>query len=1013
MKGEFKGSMKKIFLLFVVGIFSLFAMHAQGGGGITVKGNVKDTNGEEIIGASVLVKGATTGTATDIDGNFQLNVPSANSTLVVSYLGYKTQEVAIGGQRSLFITLHEDSEVLNEVVVIGYGSVKKEDATGSVVAIKIDEKNKGLSTSAQDLLAGKVAGVAVTSGGGRPGEGSTIRIRGGSSLTASNDPLVIIDGVFMSNDLAGSSNPLSIVNPADIETFTVLKDASATAIYGSRASNGVILITTKKGASGKLKLSYNGNFSVSTKRNSADVLSAGEYRNFITERFKGDSREEAVLAKMGAANTNWQDEIFQTAFGTDHNVSVYGSAGKYLPFRTSVGYTNQEGILETSKMERVTASISLTPSFFNDHLKLNVNGKGMYSKTRFADTGAIGAAVAFDPTQPVMNGSKWGGYTTWTDGEGELASIATKNPVAMLHMQNNRANVRNFIGNVQADYKLHFFPDLRFNLNLGLDVATTNGTDFKNPFNPTSYSSNDEQSGSRKNFNNFKNTQLMEFYAQYQKEVPSIKSKFDAMGGYSWQHNKKTSDEMSWYVSKEDQVSNLDPINSDANYYNFKEYYLISFFGRFNYTFNDKYLLTFTIRDDGSSRFNKDNRWSVFPSVALAWKMKDEIFLKDVSALSDLKLRLGWGKTGQQDLGDEYFYPSTPYYNKGNGQAYYPMGLNPDGSINWVNLMRPTGYNPNLKWETTTTWNIGVDYGFLNNRINGSLDLYSRKTTDLLNREADVVAGTSPAERLVQNIGNLENKGLEFSINARPIVSKDFEWLVGFNLAYNKSKITKLVNNPSPDFKGQKTGSTGGDGGQQPQIFMTGYAPKTFYVYEQVYDDNGKPLEGVYVDRNGDGKIDENDLYYHKKPNADVTMGFNSKWTYKNWDFGFNGRVSLGNYVYNAMAANSAEMALASLYSNNIFLSNRPTSALETNFQGKQLLSDHYVQNASFLKIDNITLGYTFTNLSKTSLRVYGTVQNPIVITKYDGLDPEVFDGIDYNFYPRPLMFMFGVNFNF
>ena len=1014
MKLELNERIKKFAFLLLLGFLSLSTTFAQQSGSFAVSGNVNDNKGEGIIGASVVEKGTTNGTATDFEGNFKLNISSPQAILVVSYLGYVTQEIPVGGKKNLNIILKDDTELLDEVVVIGYGSVKKSDATGSVVAIKIDEQNKGLSTSPQDLLSGKIAGVSVTSKGGRPGEGSDIRIRGGSSLTAKNDPLIIIDGVIMSNDLAGSSNPLSMLNPADIETFTVLKDASSTAIYGSRASNGVILITTKKGVAGALKVAYNGNISISTKRNSVDVMNGDEYRSFVADRFKYDSRKDVVMAKLGTANTNWQDEIFQTAISTDHNVSVYGSIGNKIPFRSSVGYTSDEGILKTSKMERLTGSISLTPSFFEDHLKLNVNARGAYSHTRFADSGAIGAALAFDPTQDVKNGSKWGGYFTWTDSDGELSSIATKNPVAMLEMQNNRADVRNFTGNVQADYKLHFFPDLRLNVNVAVDVASTGGTDFKNPFNPTAYNPTDD-SGSRKNFSNLKNDQLLETYAQYQKEVKSLKSKFDVMGGYSWQHYKRTSDEVSWYVSKEDQVSSLDLINPGFDAYKFKEYYLLSYFGRFNYTFNEKYLFTFTARSDGSSRFADGNRWGFFPSTAVAWKMKDEAFLKDIDVMSDLKLRFGWGKTGQQDLGDDYYYPSYPYYTTGNGQSKYPLGYFENGSVNWVNQMRPTGYNPNLKWETTTTWNAGVDYGFLNNRINGAIDVYYRKTTDLLNKEAVVPAGTSPAERLPQNIGSMTNKGIEFSINARPIATKDLQWLVNFNLTYSKSKITKLEENAGDDYVGSLQGSTGGDGGQQPQIYQKGYAPLTFYVYEQVYGDNGKPLEGVYVDRNGDGIIDEKDRYYYKKPAADVTMGFGSKWNYKNWDFGFNGRVSLGNYVYNAAAANSAEMALTSIYSNNLSLSNRPNSALSTNFQNKQLLSDYYVQNASFLKIDNITLGYTFSKLFKnnSTMRVYGTVQNPIVITKYDGLDPEVFDGIDYNLYPRPLMFMLGVNLNF
>lgn len=1002
----------------MLGIFVLSsAMYAQSGT-VTVRGNVKDNLNEPIISGSVVVKGTTTGTVTDLDGNYVLSNVPANGVLVFSYVGFKTQEIPVNGQATVNVALAEDVEMLQDIVIIGYGSVRKEDATGSVTAIKIDEKNKGVATTAQDLLSGKIAGVTVTSSGGRPGDGATIRIRGGSSLTAKNDPLVIIDGVIISNDLPGSSNFMSTVNPSDIESFTVLKDASATAIYGSRASNGVILITTKKGKSGKPKVAYNGSFALSTKRNSMDMLSGDEYRRFISEAFAGKSSEAAVLGLLGEANTNWQDEIFQTAFATDHNASVYGAIGDYLPYRASVGYTNEEGILKTSKMDRITASVSLSPTLFDDHLRLNINGKGMFSKTRFAETGAIGSAISFDPTKPVYDeNSKWGGYYAWTRDSGELASIAGKNPVAMLEMQKNQAFVRNFIGNIQADYKLHFFPDLKFNVNLGLDIATTTGQDYKDPFNPTVYEVGDDNSGSRKRFTNFKNNQLFEIYTQYVKDVESIKSRFDVMGGYSWQHYKKISDENTHYVSKEDDRSDLTVKDTK---YDFKEYYLLSVFGRFNYTFNNKYLLTFTLRNDGSSRFTEGNRWGLFPAMALAWKMKEETFLKDVNVLTDLKLRLGWGKTGQQDLGDDYYYPSKPSYQTGREEGYYPMGYNENGTINWVKQMRPSGYNPNLKWETTTTWNVGIDYAFLNNRINGAVDVYFRKTEDLLNREAPTVAGISASERIVRNIGTLENNGVEFSINARPVVTNDFEWLVGFNVAWNKGKITKLLDVEAQGYTGQPLGTTGGDGGQPIQRFITGYAPKTFYVYQQIYDSDGKPIEDAYVDRNKDGIVDENDLYLYKKPAADVLMGFNSKVTYKNWDFGFNGRVSLGNYVYNAMAANNAELSTNSIYANNIFLVNKPNSAFDTNFQSKRLLSDYYVQNASFLKIDNITLGYTLNDLFKNKIqaRVYATVQNPIVITKYKGLDPEADgggdnEGIDYNFYPRPLTFMLGFNLNF
>lgn len=1013
MKKNKEKHWKILLSIFMLGVMISSGLFAQNNQPIKVQGTIVDAEGLPVIGASIIQKGTSNGTITDFDGVFRdLSVPS-NSTLVITYIGYVTQEIKVT-ESNLKIILQEDTKLLDEVVVIGYGTVKKEDVTGSVTAIKIDEQNRGQATTAQDLLAGKVAGVSVVAAGGRPGDGAQIRIRGGSSLTASNDPLVIVDGIIMSNDLPGSSNFLSMINPNDIETFTVLKDASATAIYGSRASNGVIMITTKKGTKGKPQVSYNGTFSLSTKRNSVDVMNGDEYRAFIKEKYAYASNKDQVLSLLGEHNTNWQDQIFQTAFATDHNLSIYGTANKTLPYRASVGYTNEEGILITSKLERVTGSLSLSPSFFDNHLTLNINGKGMFSKTRFAEAGAIGSALAFDPTQPVYDeNSITGGYFSYIGADGNIVPLSPKNPVATLKMRRNIAYVRNFMGNVQADYKLHFFPDVRINANLALDVADTGGQDYKNPFNPDGYDVNDARSGSRKRFDNFRNNQLLEVYAQYVKQLEPIKSKFDVMAGYSWQRYKKTSDEATYFVSKTDD-SNLGSTDENANHYKPLEYYLLSYFGRFNYTYDNKYLLTVTLRNDGSSRFSSDNRWGIFPATALAWRISEEGFLKDYTNLSDLKLRLGWGKTGQQDLGDEYMYPAKPLYSSGTSLGYYPMGTNPDGSINWVQQMKPKAYNPNLKWETTTTWNAGIDYGFFNNRLSGAVDVYLRKTTDLLNKNADLVAGVGFAEELPRNIGTLENKGIEISINVVPIAKKDLEWNIGFNLSVNKNEITKLNDVDTEGFPGYKAGDSGGDGNEVIQRFAVGQPIRAFHVFEQVYDSNGKPLDGIFVDRDGDGEITDADRYFYNQPAADVLMGFNSKVNYKNWDLGFNARASLGNYVYNAVAANRADMSLNSIFLNG-FLTNRPSSAIESNFMAKRAMSDYYVQNGSFLKIDNITLGYSFRNLfgSKMRARAYFTAQNPIVITKYKGLDPEVTDGRDFDIYPRPTTFLLGFNLNF
>lgn len=1022
MKEKVRKSCMSMFLFCLMGILSLATSYAQSGSVGTISGNVKDSQGEAIIGASVVVKGTTTGTVTDFDGNFQINA-SAGNTLVISYIGYKPQDVAVGNQKRINIVMQDDAELLGEVVVIGYGSVKKDDATGSVVAIKADEINRGLVTSATDLVLGRIAGVNVNTAGGEPGAGASIRIRGGSSLTATNNPLIVIDGIPMNSEgPGGMSNPLSLINPYDIETFTVLKDASATAIYGSRASNGVIIITTKKGSKNqKLKVAYNGNVAFSKNQKTIDVLNANEYRSFIDEHFSKSADYGDIIGLLGDANTNWQDEIFRTGVTTDHNLSFLGSVNDFLPFRASLGYTDQNGTLLNSNFERYTGGLSLTPSLFDKHLNISLNANGSYSQISRSDVGAVGAAASFDPTQVVRNGSPFGGYFTWTetskDGDGNTIeiprSIATKNPLAMLNMKDDLTYVRTFVGNAQFDYKLHFFPDLKVNMNLGLDYADSNGKTITDPQSPMEYTTG----GYNKRWTATRKNSLMDFYGQYLKDVQSIESKFDVMGGYSWQHFRNEGTQSEHRITKLDENGKPIQINPDNNYA--REYYLISFFGRFNYTFKDKYLLTATVRKDGTSRFAENNRWGTFPAFALGWKMKEETFLKDVSVLSEMKLRMGWGITGQQDLGDDFYYPSQALYTMSQGQAYYLMGNDATGKPVWVPVIRPSAYNKDLKWEQTKTYNIGVDYGFLNNRISGAIDYYYRKTTDLLNREVKVAAGANVGEFVASNIGTLVNKGLEFSVNSKPIVTRDFVWDLSYNISWNKSEITYLNSN-SPDDLGKPQGWVGGDGGTYSQMHSVGQAPYAFYVYEQIYNEQGKPIEGMYVDQNGDGVINEKDKIFFKKPAPDVMMGFSSKFNYKDWDFGFNGRVSLGNYVYNGVEATHANVSISGVYSNG-FTSNVYRSAVANNFQSKQLLSSYYVQNASFLKLDNLTLGYTFNNVLGRNImaRVYGSVQNVFTITPYSGLDPEVNgtdagqSGIDNNVYPRPTSFLFGVNLNF
>lgn len=1000
----------KALLTLLVGLFLSIGAFAQQ---IAVKGHVKDTTGEPVIGANVLVKGTTNGTITDFDGNFMLNVPK-DAILSVSFVGYKSAEVKAAS--TVMVTLEDDSQVLDVVVVIGYGSVKKNDMTGSVTAIKPDKLNKGLITNAQDMMTGKIAGVSVISKGGAPGEGATIRIRGGSSLTAENDPLIVIDGLAMDNKgVKGLANPLSMVNPNDIESFTVLKDASATAIYGSRASNGVIIITTKKGQAGaRPTISYDGNVSVSTVKSTVDVMDGDQFRSFIKDIWGEDSE---AYSKLGNANTDWQKEIFRPAVSTDHNLTISGGL-KNMPYRVSFGYTNQNGIVKTSKFERYTASVSLAPSFFEDHLKINANLKGMIAKNRYADGGAVGSAVSFDPTQSVRSDDPYhqyyfDGYFQWNTDASSLNDDTWKrtfngnapgNPVALLEEKDDRAISKSLIGNLELDYKFHFLPDLHAHVNGGMDLSTGKQYTDVSP-----YSSTNNYYGSYGWEQKDKYNLSLNAYLQYSKDFTD-KHRFDVMAGYEWQHFHDTSDQEYWglYPLSNNVVENRGQRYNNTSSGSATESYLVSFFGRVNYTLLDRYLFTATVRQDGSSRFHKNNRWGLFPSFALGWKLKEEAFLKDVDVLSDLKLRLGYGITGQQNInsGD---YPYLAVYETNKDGAYYPI-------LGEGTTYRPNAYNPDLKWEKTTTYNVGLDFGFLNNRINGAVDYYYRKTTDLLN-SVFVSAGTNFKNKVLSNVGSLENSGIEFSINSKPVVTTDWTWDLGFNITYNKNEITKLTTGDSENYYVAAGDNIGGGRDMKAMAHAVGHPASSFYVYQQVYDENGKPIENEFVDRNGDGTINGDDRYFYKKPTADVLMGLTSRLSYKSWDFSFSLRASLNNYVYNSVEAGGSDCNPTSVYSFGA-LNNRPLMGVANNIQSKNdntLLSDYFVQNASFMKCDNITLGYSFKKLFGAPIggRVYAAVQNVFTITKYKGLDPEVEKGLDNNIYPRPLTTLIGLSLNF
>ena len=1034
----------KTFLLVLFAALFSVSMHAQ------VTGTVLDAStAEPIIGANIVEKGTSNGTISDFDGNFILKVQEG-TLIEVSYMGYKTVEVkATNGMQ---IQLGEDTELLDEVVVVGYGVVKKNDATGSVTAIKPDDMNKGLNTTAQDMLAGKIAGVQVTPTSGTPGGAATIRIRGGSSLSASNDPLIVIDGLAMDNNgIQGVANPLSMVNPSDIETFTVLKDASATAIYGSRASNGVIIITTKKGKEGsKPRFSYEGNVSMSNLIDRVETLSGDELRAYAVALGHNDKKTKY----LGTANTNWQDQIYRAAISTDHNFNITGGT-KNMPYRASLGYTYQDGIIKTSNMQRLTGSINLNPTFLDKHLSFNVNAKGMYITNRFADGGVVGAALSMDPTMPVYadgleNEAEldkfFGGYfqrtkpAQYNDSEWTVTKndLTTANPVATLEQKDDRSKAGSFVGNIEADYKIHGFEDLRLHANFGADYSFGRQTTVNLP---TSYQSH--YYGWNGYTEKMKYNLQFNAYAQYYKDF-NEDHHFDMMVGYEWQHfyNEGISEGQGMYqpTNKDPELAGK-PYSYDVNKW-VSENFLVSFFGRANYTALNRYMITATFRADGSSRFAPKHRWGLFPSVALGWKIHEEAFLRDVNWVSDLKLRLGYGITGQQEIG-QGDYPYLATYAVSKEHAYYPVGngsyyeaIDDSGVVlydasgnKYYYSYRPGAYNTELTWEKTTTYNAGIDFGFLNNRIAGSIDYYYRNTTDLIN-VVDVPAGTNFKNRVVSNVGSLRNTGVEFTINAGAINKKNFKWDLGLNATWNDNKITKLTTGEGDDYY-ITTGGISTGTGNSAQVHKVGYAASSFYVYEtqKGYTSEGKPFYFV-VDRNGDKVINAADKYIYKDANADVTLGLQSKMQFYNFDFSFSLRASIGNYVYNDVLANNIQwVESAKVYqAQNGGYHGLPKSAYNTywidgmksdgmydqygNKFSEWFMCDYFVENASFLRCDNITLGYTF-DKPNIKARIYATVQNPFVITGYKGLDPEVFGGIDNNIYPRSMTSLIGVSMQF
>ena len=979
-------------------------------GGREIKGIVVDASGTPVIGATVVEVGTTNGTSTDLNGQYLLRVGNGNSAVRISYIGYKDWQRVASSSDFARVVLEEDLMSLDEVVVIGYGAVKKNDMTGSVVAVKAEEVNRGALTSPQELLRGKVPGVNIVSGDGAPGAGAEIRIRGGASLSANNNPLIVIDGVPVANDAGpGMANGLSMVNPNDIASFTVLKDASATAIYGSRASNGVILITTKKGEGGRPRVSYNGSVSVKHNFKTMEMMNAAQFKDYILST--NPDLADKAQALFGTADTDWQSLIYKVGIATDHNISVYGSALKdKLPYRASVGYTYDGGTLKTSDNQRVTVDLNLAPKFFKDHLSVNLNAKGIYNRANYADTGAIGAAVYFDPTQDPYHRTPEGavdyatnnGYFNWD------TNLADTSPLSLLYDAWDANSSYRALGNLQFDYKVHGLEELSFNLNLGLDITSTSGDKGNRP---GSYMANDDGDSAYKTrgrfeeYENLHRNQLLEFYASYAKEWGI--HNFSAMAGYSWAENYASTDSWNYgrvVAADESRPWDAKEINKTHSAY---QDVLVSFYGRLNYSIDSRYLLTFTMRADGSSRFVGKNRWGYFPSAAAAWNIAQEKFLKNSNVVSALKLRLGWGVTGQQDFDDRYAAKSYAEISK-DPATQYPLG---DG---WYFPLKPQAYNESLKWEETTTYNVGLDFGFLNGRINGSVDAYYRKTDDMLSYVA-VPLGGNFSNYVYQNIGSMKNKGIEVSLNFVPVQTKDWHLQIGLNGTFQNTEITAL---PSDAID---VGGAGGGTGNTAQRHMVGYTPYTFYLWQQAYDADGKALENALVDRDGDGQITNADRYMtNKSPNPDFYYGVNLKLSYKNWDFGFNGHGTVGNYMFNDVMRRSATSYYRDLIGKGYLSNTQPVASrygFTTSASTAQCLSDLFLEEASFFRMDDINLGYTFRNVAKSgvSIRLAAGVQNVFVITDYSGLDPEVSvaGGIDGNVYPRPRIYSLRLGINF
>ena len=935
-----------------------------------VSGTITDgLTGMPLGGVNVIIKDTSQGTSSDFDGNYTINVTNGQ-TLVFSFVGYTSREVVYAGQQKLDMTLQEDADLLDEVVLIGYGETTQQNATGAVSKVSSEEFNQGAIVAPEQLLAGKTAGVRITSGSGAPGGGSEIRIRGGASLSGNNSPLIVVDGLPLDQrGVQGVRNQLNAINPNEILDFVVLKDASATAIYGSRASNGVILITTKKGSANQpFKVEYDAKASQGKVFNKLDLLDANQFSKIIN-----DTGSDPSIS--GTSSTDWQDAIYQTALGMIQNVTV-SKGFENSNFRVNYNLTSQNGVLIGDHYERNAINANYVQRLFDNDLKLTLTAKAIKDENKYANNGAIGNAKSFDPTHPVYNED--GSYFHYI-GE----ALSPQNPVWLLNNDINNADNRRVISNLNIDYKLPFLEGLKFNLNAGVDYSELEGlqTVTKDPRLDTNFAYRNEYSGMNRNL-------LMDFFFNYKKDVESINTVVDVTAGHSFQdfylESNRSETDAGVMIER--------PMNIENNA-------LESYFARASFDIADKYLVSLSYRRDGSSRFSEQNRWGAFPGASVGWKISNEDFMAN-SFFSNLKLRAGWGVTGQQEIGPNYGYLGI--YTPGQAGALVQFG------DTFVNTLRPEEYDADLKWEETTQMNVALDFGLFNNRLTGSIDLYQRETDDLL-ATVPTPAGSNLSDLLTTNVGSMDSKGIEVGLSADIIDKGDLTWNVSANVTFEQREITKLSLGEDPDFFIPQGGIAGGVG-NTIQLWKEGYDPSTFFVFRQVYDDDGQPIEGAYVDVNGDNQITEADKQAYKKATPDAFAGFTSLLTYKNLDFSFTFRGSFGNYMYNNVDSGSFQEGIINTAGN--YYLNNSVNLLESNFNDAQYFSDYYIQRADFVKLDNVSLGYTFEG-SKVDVRASITGTNLLIISDYDGLDPEISNGIDNNFYPRPRTYVVGLNFTF